>query len=619
MNCTLFKKAALLGAALLLVSGLRAQSGPEIWNPAPDQIVRLYPEGQGVDKGIVEDGIAVTQGPGCANELKVAQSWDGPLLRRVSDPWLRIYLPEENTTGQMVVICPGGAYALLSTVTEGELAARWLNERGIAACVVWYRMPNRHDQVPLTDVQNAFRYCRYHAPEWGVEQIGIMGFSAGGHLAASASTLFTDEGTRPDFSILFYPVITMEASLTHEGTMKNLTGGNPELVERYSLEKLVTPRTPPTLLAVSNNDAAVSPENSARYLRALKASGVPGELHVFPTGGHGWGFASKAYTGREDPIGDGNRATLDAALERFLGDLQPARVKTVLLYPEGQGVDRGIVENGVAVTLGPGESNEAEGPEFRKEPSGNIGNVGDSARMELFIPKHPNGQMVVICPGGGYTNLAMRHEGRWAAEWLNARGIAACVLVYRMPRKVHPQAPVTDVQNALRYCRYHAQEWGVRQIGVMGFSAGGHLAACASTLFVDAATRPDFSILCYSVITFDEQIKKRITPAMMTNDGQRKDLLEYYSLEKRVSEQTPPALLIQCEDDKGVIPEHSWRYFEQLRLHGVPGELHVFPHGGHGWGWKTPDKTGKPDPLGAEREVFFHCVENFLGRVAAAQ
>ena len=290
---------------------------------------------------------------------------------------------------------------------------------------------------------------------------------------------------------------------------------------------------------------------------------------------------------------------------------------TVLLYPEGQDVDRGIVEGGVAITPGPGESNGLTGPEAVKEPSRNISNVGDSARMILYLPERPNGQMVVICPGGGYTNLAMRHEGHWVAEWLTARGIAACVLVYRMPMGVHPQVPVTDVQNAFRYCRHHAAEWGVRQIGVMGFSAGGHLAACASTLFEDTVTRPDFSILVYPVITFDQTVKKKGTLEQMTDGGKRKDLLAYYSLENRVSEQTPPALLLCCEDDKGVVPEHSWRYFEQLRLHGVSGELHIFPAGGHGWGWKTPDHTGKDDPLGDEtRALLFHCMDNFLARQA---
>ena len=604
----IIKKAALLTAALLLVTGLRAQQ-------APDRIVRLYPEGQGVDKGVVENGVPVTLGPGCANELKVPQTWDGTLLRRVSDPWLRIYLPEKNTSGQMVVICPGGAYALLSTESEGELAARWLNERGIAACVVWYRMPNRHDIVPLTDVQNAFRYCRHHAAEWGVKQIGVMGFSAGGHLAASASTLFTDEITRPDFSILFYPVITMEEGLTHEGTMYNLTGKDPVLRERYSLEKRVTAETPPTILLLSSNDDAVPPENSLRYLRALKAHGVAAQIHSFPTGGHGWGFAARKYTGKKDLIGDEARATADAALETFLRDCRSVP-ETVLLYPEGQGVNKGIVEDGVAITLGPGESTEATSPEFVKE-SGNVGNVGDSARMVIYLPEKPNGQMVVICPGGGYSNLAMNHEGHWVAEWLNDRGIAACIVVYRMPRGMHHQAPLIDVQNAFRYCRHHAADWGVRQIGVMGFSAGGHLAACASTLFVDEVTRPDFSILVYPVITFDEAVKKKGTLEQLTDGGRRKDLMEYYSLENRVTEQTPPAILLLSEDDKGVIPEHSWRYFEQLRLHGVQGELHVLPYGGHGWGWKTSDKSGKPDPLhDGVREVFFHCVDNFLERRA---
>ena len=302
-------------AALLLLTGLRAQK-------APDYIVRLYPEGQAVDRGIVENGFEVTRGPLCPNGLKMLQSWDGDLLRRVSDPWLQVYLPEENSSGQMVVICPGGAYALLSTVTEGKLAARWLNERGIAACVVWYRMPNRHDRIPLTDVQNAFRFCRHHAAEWGVRQIGVMGFSAGGHLAASASTLFEDEVTRPDFSLLFYPVITMEEGLTHEGTMFNLTGKDPALRERYSLERQVRSDTPPTLLLLSADDGVVPPENSLRYLRALKAHGVPAEIHVFPTGGHGWGFGSRAYTGRKDPIGDEARATADLALETFLQEVR---------------------------------------------------------------------------------------------------------------------------------------------------------------------------------------------------------------------------------------------------------------------------------------------------------
>ncbi|MBR1575613.1 MAG: alpha/beta hydrolase [Bacteroidales bacterium] len=310
-----FQKAALLTAALLLLTAARAQQ-------APDCIVRLYPEGQGTDRGIVEDGRAVTRGPGCANALKVPEKWEGAILRRVSDPWLRIWLPEHNPSGQMVVICPGGAYAMLSTRTEGELAARWLCEHGVAACVLWYRMPNQHPEVPLTDVQNAFRFCRHHAAEWGVEQIGVMGFSAGGHLAASASTLYAEAGTRPDFSILYYPVITMEAGVTHEGSAHNLAGEDPVARERYSLEKQVRDDTPPTILLLCADDGAVPPENSLRYYRALRGHGVPAQIHIFPSGGHGWGFGSRAYTGQPDPIGDEARATADTALETFLQELK---------------------------------------------------------------------------------------------------------------------------------------------------------------------------------------------------------------------------------------------------------------------------------------------------------
>lgn len=294
----------------------------------------------------------------------------------------------------------------------------------------------------------------------------------------------------------------------------------------------------------------------------------------------------------------------------------PEPTSVVLLYPEGQNVDKGIVEDGVTVTLGPVVSNGCEGPEGISEKSGNINHVGDSARIELYIPEHPNGQMVIICPGGGYTNLAMRHEGAYPAKWLNERGIAAAVLVYRMPRKVYHEAPVSDVRNAFRYCRYHSAEWGVKQIGVMGFSAGGHLAAVASTLFTDEITRPDFSILVYPVITFDPEIKKKSSPAQMADDGRRADLLELYSAEKQVTANTPPAIVLQCADDKGCTPEHGYRYLKAMTANGVQCELHVFPYGGHGWGWKTEENGYEEKLTAGLRDEFFHCVENFLSRQA---
>ncbi len=225
-----------------------------------------------------------------------------------------LYFPK-NPNGQMIVVCPGGGYSIVSSYWEGLYVAEWMLERDITVAVVKYRMPNRHETVPLDDVQNVFRYCRAHAEEWGINSIGVMGFSAGGHLAASASTLYVDEVTRPDFSIIIYPVIVMDKITLRSGTRVNLIGSKAEvegrngkkwdewdkgkkeyavMEEKYSLDKQVSSNTPPAFIALSSNDG-VNPDNSLRYYNALLANGVSAELHTYTYGGHGWGFASEKY------------------------------------------------------------------------------------------------------------------------------------------------------------------------------------------------------------------------------------------------------------------------------------------------------------------------------------
>ena len=205
-----------------------------------------------------------------------------------------LYFPKKPN-GQMVVVCPGGGYRYAASFREGIHVAEWMLERGITVAVLKYRIPNGHCKVPLTDVHNTFRYCREHAQEWGVNQIGIIGFSAGGHLAASGSTLWVDEATRPDFSILVYPVITMEIGVTHKGTRERLITENAvwnhHVADWYSLEKQVTRFTPPTFLALCSDDKVVPAENSLMYYNSLIDHDVPAELHIWPNGGHGWGFA----------------------------------------------------------------------------------------------------------------------------------------------------------------------------------------------------------------------------------------------------------------------------------------------------------------------------------------
>ncbi|MDR1381390.1 MAG: alpha/beta hydrolase [Tannerella sp.] len=236
--------------------------------------------------------------PPTSNEITTAEIVrDGKTsISNVSVPELEIYLPEKDrATGMAVVVCPGGGYSGLAYDHEGLMVARWLNSEGIAAFILKYRMPNRHKEVPLDDAWQAIRHVREHAGEYGLNasKVGICGFSAGGHLASTASTHFATSGTstRPDFSILFYPVVTM-TKLTHGGSQTNLLGENPSDADIYTFsnEKQVNVNTPPAILLLSDNDKVVLPENSLRYYEALKRNNVPATMYIFPSGGHGWGF-----------------------------------------------------------------------------------------------------------------------------------------------------------------------------------------------------------------------------------------------------------------------------------------------------------------------------------------
>lgn len=217
-------------------------------------------------------------------------------ITNVSSAELTIYPPEKaKNTGMAVLICPGGGYAGLASRHEGTLLAEWLNSKGIAGFVLKYRMPNKHKEIPLDDAQQAMRYIRSHAKELGIDadKVGVAGSSAGGHLAATLSTHFATKGisTRPDFSILFYPVITMTET-THGGSRENLLGDNPSFsdIHMFSNEKQVNSNTPPTILLLSDDDKVVLPINSIEYYNALKDNDVPATMYIFPEGGHGWGM-----------------------------------------------------------------------------------------------------------------------------------------------------------------------------------------------------------------------------------------------------------------------------------------------------------------------------------------
>jgi acetyl esterase/lipase len=217
-----------------------------------------------------------------------------------ADAKLTVHRPEK-ANGAAVVICPGGGYGGLVSGPEGHGIAAWLNRHGITGIVLEYRLPAGRSQVPLLDAQRAIRTARSHAKEWGIDasRIGIMGFSAGGHLASTAGTHFDDGdpkaedaierlSCRPDFMILVYPVITM-GEKTHQGSRNNLLGKNPEakLVDLFSNEKQVTPKTPPAFLAHAKDDRAVVPDNSQAFHDALQVHKVQSKYLELPSGGHG--------------------------------------------------------------------------------------------------------------------------------------------------------------------------------------------------------------------------------------------------------------------------------------------------------------------------------------------
>ncbi|HIZ92040.1 MAG TPA: alpha/beta hydrolase [Candidatus Bacteroides merdavium] len=218
---------------------------------------------------------------------------DGGRVANVVNPSITVYKANQPN-GMAIIMCPGGGYARLAMNHEGHDMAPWLNAQGITYVVLKYRMPNSHYEVPLSDAEQAIRLVRQHAAEWGVrpDRIGIMGASAGGHLAASLATLYSSDETRPDFQILFYPVISMQPGITHGGSRQNLLGENPsqELENKYTLEKQVNERTPQAFIMLSADDGAVPPANGIHYFEALLQHQVPATLHVYPTGGHGWGF-----------------------------------------------------------------------------------------------------------------------------------------------------------------------------------------------------------------------------------------------------------------------------------------------------------------------------------------
>jgi acetyl esterase/lipase len=287
-----------VAVAVLALSCLAAGAAPTAKTQSDSPLVMmLYPESV-VPVSMVPDGLAPLP-------AGTKPRW----IVKVPQPGVAVYLPpKEKRTGAAVVICPGGGYAGLAIDPEGHDVAKWLCSQGIAGIVLEYRLPNpaKHgDSWPLEDAQRAIRLARNHASQWGVDpkRVGIMGFSAGGHLAACTGTHFDHgspkaadpvdrESCRPDFMVLVYPVITMtNDTACHRGSRTYLLGQTPDakLMTYYSAELHVTSKTPPAFIIQAKDDV-VKVQNSLLFSEALKKAGVPFDLQLYEKGGHGFGL-----------------------------------------------------------------------------------------------------------------------------------------------------------------------------------------------------------------------------------------------------------------------------------------------------------------------------------------
>lgn len=246
------------------------------------QVIKLYPNG-----------------PKESNELSVPENYrDSGFLMNISEPRILAFpVAKEKANGTAVLICPGGGYSGVAFRHEGSDFAKWFNKLGVSAFVLYYRIPNGHSSIPLTDAQTALAIIHKRANEWNIDKnkIGIMGFSAGGHLASTVGTHFETKDQRPAFMILGYPVVTMDSTLTHRGSRNNLLGKKPsdELAKLYSNELQVTKKTPPTFIVHATDDKTVPVKNSIQLYQALKEKKIEAELDTFAVGGHGFGMRKR--------------------------------------------------------------------------------------------------------------------------------------------------------------------------------------------------------------------------------------------------------------------------------------------------------------------------------------
>ena len=296
----------------LILSGIFSTSAADRTTAGEPSVTPLWPDGPAESQGLHEAEQTTERGNPHDHDR---------VVRNITDPDLEIFRAGQPG-GAGVIIMPGGGYHYETVDKEGRDVARWFNSIGVSAFVLKYRLPNTDSrrfgpEIPLHDAQRALRLVRFHAQEWGVQssRIGVLGCSAGGHLASTLGTHFdagdasaTDPvermSSRPDFLMLGYPVISMQQGLTHAGSRDELLGKKPsgDLIRQFSNELHVTTNTPPVFIFCATDDRTVKVDNSLDFYNAARAAQVPAELHIFEKGGHGFGLKAGSRAGENWPF-----------------------------------------------------------------------------------------------------------------------------------------------------------------------------------------------------------------------------------------------------------------------------------------------------------------------------
>ena len=535
-------------------------------------------------------------------------------ITNLQSPSLLIYPPPAGVKklDAAVIHCPGGGYNYLA-MAQPKQFTQWMNRLGVTVAVLKYHTPRdrKNDPkhlIPLADAQRALRVLRHNAKSLGLspDKIGIAGASAGGHLAFN--TCLNHEtpvyepvdqidqlSARPAFAMLFYPA--------YLAARKDSIQGHADL----AWDQIDKNKTPPIFITINGDDRGFVSGNVAA-MTALGNKGVSAELHIWPKGGHSGCFdkyplaefarPGARFLSKQGILPQELLPTSDAWLNQVVAKLRndvevnevesinpPDGLKDAALSPIDQAIRKAAGKGHLVYKLWPGDGTRSDDPfkadsENLRKTNNDIAIASSvtAPTMTFFPAEKPNGKGVVVFPGGGYGVLAWDHEGVKVCEWLNSRGINAFLVKYRTPRRKglekHAVA-LQDAQRAIRLVRSQAEAFGVLpdKIGVLGFSAGGHLAALTdaqgnkpSYEAIDdldtASAQPDFKILIYPAYTANKD--NEIDPLLVQDKA------------------SSPTFIATAADDGHTRTQYPFVHL--LLQTKTPVEFHVYENGGHGKG-----------------------------------